>query len=259
MDRHIEAHQHLFQYLVAGDEDSADKQRDFYDEYLAVMDLTAEFYLQTVDTVFIKQALPKGTMTHRGVPVDLTAIRNIALLTVEGENDDISGVGQTKAAQHLCTNIPDDLRAHYLQPKVGHYGVFNGSRFRAEIAPRISDFVLTHDQRARRAAPASAKAEQPAPVAKVAAKPAKKRPQATQPQAEPAPADDLTRIAGIGPKLQADLQTAGITRLAQLARLTAKQATALDTKLGLRGRLAREDWVGQAKRLLAPQKAAAES
>ncbi|PSH63794.1 polyhydroxyalkanoate depolymerase [Phyllobacterium brassicacearum] len=146
LDRHITAHKEFFMHLVKEDGDSADKHREFYDEYLAVMDLTAEFYLQTVDTVFVRQALPKGEMTHRGVPVDPTAIRNVALLTVEGENDDISGVGQTKAAQTLCVNIPNDMRMHYLQPKVGHYGVFNGSRFRSEIAPRIVQFVNDHAQ-----------------------------------------------------------------------------------------------------------------
>jgi poly(3-hydroxybutyrate) depolymerase len=143
LDRHIEAHKDLFLHLVAGDGDSAGKHKEFYDEYLAVMDLAAEYYLQTVDTVFVRHALPKGHMTHRGQRVDLGAIRRIALLTVEGEFDDISGVGQTEAAQHLCVNIPADRRAHWLQPGVGHYGVFNGSRFRAEIAPRIADFVLS--------------------------------------------------------------------------------------------------------------------
>jgi poly(3-hydroxybutyrate) depolymerase len=113
------------------------------------MDLTAEFYLQTVDTVFIRHALPKGEMTHRGEPVDPAAIRSIALMTVEGENDDISGLGQTKAAQTLCTNIPDDMRVHYMQPAVGHYGVFNGSRFRAEIVPRIVDFVTSYGRESR--------------------------------------------------------------------------------------------------------------
>jgi poly(3-hydroxybutyrate) depolymerase len=140
IDKHITAHGEMFNHLVAGDGDSAEKHREFYDEYMAVMDLTAEFYLQTVDTVFVQHALPKGTMMHRDKPVDLTAIHRCALMTVEGENDDISGVGQTEAAQDLCVNIPDALRVHYVQPKVGHYGVFNGSRFRAEIAPRICDF-----------------------------------------------------------------------------------------------------------------------
>jgi poly(3-hydroxybutyrate) depolymerase len=145
LDRHIEAHQNLFLHLVKGDGDSAQKHREFYDEYLAVMDLAAEFYLQTVDTVFIRHALPKGQMMHRDRHVDPAAIRRVALMTVEGENDDISSVGQTEAAHALCVNIPDEDKVHYVQPSVGHYGVFNGSRFRAEIAPRIADFVLSHN------------------------------------------------------------------------------------------------------------------
>ncbi len=156
LDRHLEAHRELFMNLVKSDGDSAQKHREFYDEYLAVMDLSAEFYLQTVDTVFIKHALPNGEMTHRGRKVDPAAIKRVALLTVEGENDDISGVGQTEAAHKLCPNIPAEMKAHYLQPAVGHYGVFNGSRFRAEIAPRISDFVLTNNgSRKDAAAPAA--------------------------------------------------------------------------------------------------------
>jgi len=146
LERHIEAHKQLFLHLVRGDGDSAQKHKEFYDEYLAVMDLAAEFYLQTVDTVFVRHALPKGEMTHRGRPVDLARIKRVALLTIEGEHDDISGVGQTEAAHALCTNIPPDRKAHWLQSGVGHYGVFNGSRFRAEIAPRISDFVLSMSQ-----------------------------------------------------------------------------------------------------------------
>ncbi|MEP0521839.1 MAG: polyhydroxyalkanoate depolymerase [Hyphomicrobiales bacterium] len=147
MDRHLSAHKDFFNHLVEGDGDSAEKHTDFYDEYMAVMDLTAEFYLQTVDAVFIRHALPNGTMTYRGHPVDPSAIRRIALLTIEGENDDISGVGQTEAAHKLCSNLPRDMHAHYMQPKVGHYGVFNGSRFRSEIAPRIRDFTATHSER----------------------------------------------------------------------------------------------------------------
>jgi poly(3-hydroxybutyrate) depolymerase len=146
LDRHIEAHRNLFMHLVKADGDSAQKHREFYDEYLAVMDLAAEFYLQTVDTVFVRHALPKGQMTHRGRPVNPAAVRRVALLTVEGEHDDISGVGQTEAAHRLCVNIPPERRAHWLQPDVGHYGVFNGSRFRAEIAPRISDFMLSNNE-----------------------------------------------------------------------------------------------------------------
>jgi poly(3-hydroxybutyrate) depolymerase len=154
LERHIEAHHNLFLNLVKGDGDSAQKHREFYDEYLAVMDLAAEFYLQTVDTVFIRHALPKGQMTHRGRPIDPAAIKRVALLTVEGENDDISSVGQTEAAHALCVNIPDEHKAHYVQPAVGHYGVFNGSRFRSEVAPRIADFVLSRNGgRAARSAP----------------------------------------------------------------------------------------------------------
>jgi len=151
LDRHVEAHRELFRNLVKSDGDSAAKHREFYDEYLAVMDLSAEFYLQTVDTVFIKHSLPKGEMTHRNRMIDPGMITRVALLTVEGENDDISGVGQTAAAQTLCKNIPKEKKAHYVQPAVGHYGVFNGSRFRAEIAPRISDFVLSNNGTRKRA------------------------------------------------------------------------------------------------------------
>ena len=144
LDRHMVAHKEFFMHLVKNNGDSADKHREFYDEYLAVMDLTAEFYLQTVDTVFIRHALPKGEMMHRDRLVDPSKIRKTALLTVEGENDDISGVGQTKAAQTLCSSLNDSKRMHYVQPDVGHYGVFNGSRFRREIAPRIIKFM--HEQ-----------------------------------------------------------------------------------------------------------------
>ena len=145
LDKHMIAQKDFFQHLVENDGDSAEKHRDFYDEYLAVMDLTAEFYLQTVEAVFIEHALPKGQFMHRGERVDPSAIRNVALLTVEGENDDISGLGQTRAAQDICSNIPPHMRDHYMQPRVGHYGVFNGSRFRAEIAPRILQFMRSHD------------------------------------------------------------------------------------------------------------------
>jgi poly(3-hydroxybutyrate) depolymerase len=141
IDRHMSAHWDMFKHLVSGDGDSADKQQDFYDEYLAVMDLTAEFYLQTVDTVFVRHALPKGEMTHHGKLIDLKAIRRCAVMTVEGENDDISGVGQTKAMHDLCVNLPKAKQLYHLQKDVGHYGVFNGSRFRKEIAPAIKGFM----------------------------------------------------------------------------------------------------------------------
>jgi poly(3-hydroxybutyrate) depolymerase len=155
LEKHLHAHQEFFRHLVEGDGEPAEKHREFYDEYLSVMDLTAEFYLQTVDTVFIRHALPNGEMTHRGKRVDPSVIRSVALLTVEGENDDISGVGQTEAAHAICTGIPAAMKAHYLQPKVGHYGVFNGSRFRAEIAPRIADFIATHSHRSGNGAKAN--------------------------------------------------------------------------------------------------------
>jgi len=145
LDRHLEAHRDLFRNLVKGDGDSATKHREFYDEYMAVMDLSAEFYLQTVDTVFIKHSLPKGEMMHRGRRVDPGKIRRVALMTVEGEHDDISGIGQTEATHKLCPNIPAEDKVHYLQLGVGHYGVFNGSRFRSEIQPRIADFALSHN------------------------------------------------------------------------------------------------------------------
>jgi len=128
-----------------GDGDSAQKHREFYDEYLAVMDLAAEFYLQTVDTVFVKHQLPRGLMTHRGRPIELAAIRRPALMTVEGEKDDITGRGQCRAALDLCYGIAADNKLHFECPRVGHYGIFNGSRFRAEIAPRISAFMRAHD------------------------------------------------------------------------------------------------------------------
>jgi poly(3-hydroxybutyrate) depolymerase len=141
LDRHIDAHRELFWHLVEGDGDSAEKHREFYDEYMSVMDLTAEFYLQTVEKVFVNHDLPKGTLTHRNTRVDPSKITRTALMTIEGERDDISGVGQTEAAQDLCSNLPKEKKLHHLQPGVGHYGVFNGSRFRKEIVPRIVEFV----------------------------------------------------------------------------------------------------------------------
>jgi poly(3-hydroxybutyrate) depolymerase len=146
LDRHITAHRELFHNLVRGDGDSADKHREFYDEFLAVMDLTAEFYLQTIKTVFLDHALPKGEMVHRGRLVDPRAIRRVALMTVEGEKDDISGIGQTYAAHNLCKNLPAAMKEHHLQPAAGHYGVFNGSRFRAEIVPKINRFIATQQR-----------------------------------------------------------------------------------------------------------------
>ena len=148
IDRHVGAHLEMFNHLVEGDGDSAEKHREFYDEYLAVMDLDAEFYLQTVEKVFVEHALPKGTFMHRSERVDLAKIRRCALMTVEGERDDISGVGQTYAAQTLCTGIPEKRRKHHLQKSVGHYGVFNGSRFRSEIVPEMRKFMAGAEKKA---------------------------------------------------------------------------------------------------------------
>ncbi len=144
LNRHADAHRNFFANLVRGDGDSAQAHREFYDEYLSVMDLTAEFYLMTVSEVFQKQSLAKGEATHRGRLVRPQEIRKTALLTVEGEFDDISGIGQTQAAHDLCVNIPAGKKLDYVQPGVGHYGVFNGRRWKSEIAPRIRKFIRTH-------------------------------------------------------------------------------------------------------------------
>ena len=154
-DRHLNAHYDYFNHLVEGDGDGADKHRSFYDEYLSVLDLTEEFYLQTIREVFQEFSLAEGNFLHRGRRVRPEAITDIALMTVEGENDDISGIGQTQAAHDLCVNIPAEMKFDYIQPGVGHYGVFNGSRWRTEIQPRLAKFILEHD---RRAGPAFAEA-----------------------------------------------------------------------------------------------------
>jgi len=145
-DRHTDAHWDYFTSLVSGDGDGVEKHEEFYDEYLSVLDLTEEFYLQTIDIVFQSHLLPRGLLEHRGVPVDLGAVTDIGLMTVEGENDDISGVGQTQAAHILCPNVPDARRVLYVQPHVGHYGVFNGRRFREEIYPRTRDFIAANEK-----------------------------------------------------------------------------------------------------------------
>lgn len=145
LDRHMKAHKDLFFHLVDGDGDNAEKHREFYDEYLAVMDLTAEFYLQTIESVFVEHRLPRGVMMHRNQKVDLSKIKTIGLMTVEGEKDDITGIGQCSAALDLCTGIPTENKQHFECPKVGHYGIFNGSRFRSEIAPRMRHFFRRFD------------------------------------------------------------------------------------------------------------------
>ncbi len=144
-ERHIDAHRQYFEHLVEGDGDSVLKHQEFYDEYLSVLDLSEEFYLQTIDIVFQSHLLPRGELQHRGRPIRPAAISDVGLMTIEGENDDISGVGQTQAAHGLCPNIPKDRRVLHVQPRVGHYGVFNGRRFRDEIYPLTRDFIASNE------------------------------------------------------------------------------------------------------------------
>ncbi|WP_374447484.1 polyhydroxyalkanoate depolymerase [Stella sp.] len=146
LDRHVGAHLELFRNLVKGDGDSAEAHRRFYDEYFAVMDLAAEFYLETIHLVFQEHALPRGRLDWHGHLVEPAAITRTAMMTVEGEQDDISAPGQTAAAHRLTTNLPDSMRAHHLQPHVGHYGVFNGRRWRTETLPKVRDFIRSHDR-----------------------------------------------------------------------------------------------------------------
>ncbi|MEO0348175.1 MAG: polyhydroxyalkanoate depolymerase, partial [Pseudomonadota bacterium] len=141
MKRHIGAHSKYFEHLISGDGDSVDSHRKFYNEYLSVMDITSEFYLQTIQRVFQDYNLPTGNFTSRGRYVDPGKIKDTKLIVVEGERDDISGVGQTKAAIDLCHNLPKKLKHYHLQDGVGHYGVFNGSRFRNSIVPVIAKQV----------------------------------------------------------------------------------------------------------------------
>lgn len=317
LDLHVDAHKKLFQHLIEGDGDSADKHRAFYDEFMAVMDLPAEFYLQTLNTVFVRHDLPKGQMMHRRRRVDPSKIQRVALMTIEGERDDISGVGQTKAAQYLCTNIPEAKRAHYLQKGVGHYGVFNGTRYRKDIVPRITSFMRAHNHRdgvtelamrplsnepglARnggagvRAQVVERSAARPAESATVVRLPTAER--TTMVTAAPAPrgdgmlaeaidelergelADDaiddaedgaagsrpgktflktaegtpdvLSRINGIGPKIENDLNALGVFHYWQLAQLGPHDIRRIEQRVGFPGRIMRDDWVGQAKRML---------
>ncbi len=145
LGNHMMSHWQMFRHLVQGDEDSADSTKRFYEEYRSVCDMTAEFYLQTVDEVFKKHSLPKGEFMHRGALVDTKAITDVALLAVEGENDDISGIGQTKAALDISPNLPDAMKQYYLARDVGHYGIFNGSKWRNRIAPVVEAWIARHD------------------------------------------------------------------------------------------------------------------
>lgn len=146
MERHVGAHLDLFNHMIEGDGDSAEDHRDFYDEYLSVMDLPAEFYLQTLTTVFMEHSLPDGNMMWRDRKVKPSAINKTALFTIEGAKDDITGRGQTESAHKLCTKLTKTQKKHMLHPTVGHYGIFNGRRWREEIYPEVAKFMREHDQ-----------------------------------------------------------------------------------------------------------------
>ncbi|WP_324750858.1 polyhydroxyalkanoate depolymerase [Sphingomonas sp. LY54] len=142
---HLTSHWEMFKHLVDGDGESADATKDFYEEYRSVCDMTEEFYLQTVDAVFQRHLLPKGELMHRGRRVDPAAITDIAILAIEGERDDISGIGQTKAALNISTSLPEELKRYHLAAGVGHYGIFNGSKWRERIAPVVEDWIAQHN------------------------------------------------------------------------------------------------------------------
>jgi poly(3-hydroxybutyrate) depolymerase len=141
---HLMSHWEMFKHLVQGDGEGADRTKEFYDEYRAVCDMTSEFYLETVDLVFQRHALPKGEWVHRGQRVDPAAIKDIGLLAIEGERDDISGIGQTKAALTLATALPKAQKKYLLAENVGHYGIFNGGKWRDRIAPVVEDWIAKH-------------------------------------------------------------------------------------------------------------------
>ncbi|KQN76101.1 polyhydroxyalkanoate depolymerase [Sphingomonas sp. Leaf62] len=141
---HMISHYEMFKHLVQGDGEGAGTTQRFYEEYRAVCDMTAEFYLQTIDVVFQTHALPEGTMLHRGRPVDPGAITDTAILAIEGERDDISGLGQTRAALTLATALPEGMKQYHLAPEVGHYGIFNGSKWRNRIAPVLEEWIARH-------------------------------------------------------------------------------------------------------------------
>jgi poly(3-hydroxybutyrate) depolymerase len=145
IERHLKAHRELFENLANGEHEKAEATKSFYDEYFAVLDLTAEFYLETVQLVFQDHALPLGILDYKGERVEPKAIRRTMLLTVEGEKDDICAVGQTVAAHDLCSGLRPYLKRHYVQPGVGHYGVFSGSRWTNQIYPTLRNVILSSD------------------------------------------------------------------------------------------------------------------
>jgi poly(3-hydroxybutyrate) depolymerase len=141
---HLVSHWEMFKHLVEGDEEEAAATQKFYDEYRSVCDMTAEFYLQTVDAVFQKHLLPDGKLMHRGHKVDPKSIKDTALLAIEGERDDISGIGQTKAALDIATGLSAQKKQYFLAKDVGHYGIFNGRKWRERIAPVVEEFIADH-------------------------------------------------------------------------------------------------------------------
>ncbi len=145
LGNHMISHWEMFKHLVAGDDEAADATKDFYDEYRSVCDMTAEYYLQTISVVFQDHSLPKGEMMHRGRRVNSAAITSVGLLAIEGENDDISGLGQTKAALTIATSLDDAHKKYYMAQGAGHYGIFNGSKWRDKIAPVVEDWILAHE------------------------------------------------------------------------------------------------------------------
>jgi polyhydroxyalkanoate depolymerase len=145
IERHRKAHMDLYQALAKGESAKADTIKTFYDEYFAVLDLTAEFYLETVSIVFQQALLAKGQLTYQGRPVDPRAIRRTALLTVEGERDDICSIGQTAAAHDLCTGLKPYMKRHHLQAGVGHYGVFSGKRWETQVYPNVRHMILASE------------------------------------------------------------------------------------------------------------------
>ena len=142
---HLNSHWEMFKHLVKGDEESATASKDFYEEYRSVCDMTAEFYLQTIEIVFQTHALPKGEWLHRGRLVDPSAITETAVLAIEGEMDDISGLGQTKASLTLATKLPDENKRYYMAEGAGHYGIFNGSKWRTKVAPVVEEWIAKFD------------------------------------------------------------------------------------------------------------------
>jgi poly(3-hydroxybutyrate) depolymerase len=150
LGNHLISHWEMYKHLVRGDGESADATKAFYDEYRSVCDMAATFYIETVDRVFQRHLLPKGELIHRGRRVDPKAIKRTALLAIEGERDDISGLGQTKAALTIATALPKQMKRYHMAKEVGHYGIFNGRRWREQIAPVVEQWIAAHGSQPKR-------------------------------------------------------------------------------------------------------------